>query len=323
MVDDTRIVTIGGGTGSSTILKGLKKYFKDITAIVTVADDGGSSGMLRDDLGVIPPGDIRACLISLANTEKSMERLMKYRFKEGNLKGQSFGNLFLVAMADIYKDFILGIQETSNILAITGKVLPVTLDNIKLFAELENGEIIEGESNITALNLEDENSSRINRVFISPKYAKPLNEVVHEIYNSDVILIGPGSLYTSVIPNLLISEISEALTNTKAKICFILNVVNQSTETFDYKVTDHLNAIYKHCEGIKIDTIVVNNEIIPEDVDLKYKRKSASQLLLSDEDRECLKRLKIRVLEDNLISKSSGYSRHNEDKLARLILENF
>ena len=156
MVDDTRIVTIGGGTGSSTILKGLKKYFKDITAIVTVADDGGSSGMLRDDLGIIPPGDIRACLISLANTEKSMERLMKYRFKEGNLKGQSFGNLFLVAMADIYKDFMLGIQETSNILAITGKVLPVTLDNIKLFAELENGEIIEGESNITALDLEDE-----------------------------------------------------------------------------------------------------------------------------------------------------------------------
>ena len=202
MVDDTRIVTIGGGTGSSTILKGLKKYFKDITAIVTVADDGGSSGMLRDDLGIIPPGDIRACLISLANTEKSMERLMKYRFKEGNLKGQSFGNLFLVAMADIYKDFMLGIQETSNILAITGKVLPVTLDNIKLFAELENGEIIEGESNITALDLEDEKSSRINRVVISPKYAKPLNEVVHEIYNSDVILIGPGSLYTSVIPNI-------------------------------------------------------------------------------------------------------------------------
>ena len=314
MVDDTRIVTIGGGTGSSTILKGLKKYFKDITAIVTVADDGGSSGMLRDDLGIIPPGDIRACLISLANTEKSMERLMKYRFKEGNLKGQSFGNLFLVAMADIYKDFMLGIQETSNILAITGKVLPVTLDN---------GEIIEGESNITALNLEDENSSRINRVFISPKYAKPLNEVVHEIYNSDVILIGPGSLYTSVIPNLLISEISEALTNTKAKICFILNVVNQSTETFDYKVTDHLNAIYKHCEGIKIDTVIVNNEIIPEEVDLKYKRKSASQLLLSDEEREYLKKLKIRVLEDNLVSKSSGYSRHNEDKLAKLILENF
>jgi len=317
MVDDTKIVTIGGGTGSSTILKGLKKYFKDITAIVTVADDGGSSGMLRDDLGIIPPGDIRACLISLANTEKSMERLMKYRFKEGNLKGQSFGNLFLVAMADIYKDFMLGIQETSNILAITGKVLPVTLDNIKLFAELENGEIIEGESNITALNLEDENSSRINRVFSSP------NEVVHEIYNSDVILIGPGSLYTSVIPNLLISEISEALTNTRAKICFVLNVVNQSSETFDYKVMDHLNAIYKHCEGIKIDTVIVNNEIISEEVDLKYKRKSASQLLLSDEEREYLKKLKIRVLEENLVNKSSGYSRHNEDKLAKLILENF
>ena len=147
MVEDIKITTIGGGTGSSTILKGLKKYFKDITAIVTVADDGGSSGMLREDLGVIPPGDIRACLISLANTEKSMERLMNYRFKEGNLKGQNFGNLFLVAMADIYKDFVLGIEETSNILAITGKVLPVTLDNIKLFAELENGEIIEGESN--------------------------------------------------------------------------------------------------------------------------------------------------------------------------------
>ncbi|BFT65990.1 YvcK family protein [uncultured Parvimonas sp.] len=323
MVEDIKITTIGGGTGSSTILKGLKKYFKDITAIVTVADDGGSSGMLREDLGVIPPGDIRACLISLANTEKSMERLMNYRFKEGNLKGQNFGNLFLVAMADIYKDFVLGIEETSNILAITGKVLPVTLDNIKLFAELENGEIIEGESNITALNLEDKNSSRIDRVFISPKFAKPLNEVVYEIYNSDVILIGPGSLYTSVIPNLLISEIGDALVNTKAKICFVLNVVNQSTETFNYKVIDHLNAIYKHCEGIKIDTIIVNNEKISDEINIKYKRKSASQLLLTDEEREYLKKLKIRVLEEKLVSKTSGYSRHNEDKLARLILENF
>ena len=323
MVEDIKITTIGGGTGSSTILKGLKKYFKDITAIVTVADDGGSSGMLTEDLGVIPPGDIRACLISLANTEKSMERLMNYRFKEGNLKGQNFGNLFLVAMADIYKDFVLGIEETSNILAITGKVLPVTLDNIKLFAELENGEIIEGESNITALNLEDENSSRIDRVFISPKFAKPLNEVVYEIYNSDVILIGPGSLYTSVIPNLLISEIGDALVNTKAKICFVLNVVNQSTETFNYKVVDHLNAIYKHCEGIKIDTIIVNNEKISDEINIKYKRKSVSQLLLTDEEREYLKKLKIRVLEEKLVSKTSGYSRHNEDKLARLILENF
>lgn len=323
MVEDIKITTIGGGTGSSTILKGLKKYFKDITAIVTVADDGGSSGMLREDLGVIPPGDIRACLISLANTEKSMERLMNYRFKEGNLKGQNFGNLFLVAMADIYKDFVLGIEETSNILAITGKVLPVTLDNIKLFAELENGEIIEGESNITALNLEDKNSSRIDRVFISPKFAKPLNEVVYEIYNSDVILIGPGSLYTSVIPNLLISEIGDALVNTKAKICFVLNVVNQSTETFNYKVIDHLNAIYKHCEGIKIDTIIVNNEKISDEINIKYKRKSVSQLLLTDEEREYLKKLKIRVLEEKLVSKTSGYSRHNEDKLARLILENF
>ncbi|KXB67847.1 hypothetical protein HMPREF3181_00101 [Parvimonas sp. KA00067] len=323
MVEDIKITTIGGGTGSSTILKGLKKYFKDITAIVTVADDGGSSGMLREDLGVIPPGDIRACLISLANTEKSMERLMNYRFKEGNLKGQNFGNLFLVAMADIYKDFVLGIEETSNILAITGKVLPVTLDNIKLFAELENGEIIEGESNITALNLEDKNSSRIDRVFISPKFAKPLNEVVYEIYNSDIILIGPGSLYTSVIPNLLISEIGDALVNTKAKICFVLNVVNQSTETFNYKVIDHLNAIYKHCEGIKIDTIIVNNEKISDEINIKYKRKSASQLLLTDEEREYLKKLKIRVLEEKLVSKTSGYSRHNEDKLARLILENF
>ncbi len=323
MVEDIKITTIGGGTGSSTILKGLKKYFKDITAIVTVADDGGSSGMLREDLGVIPPGDIRACLISLANTEKSMERLMNYRFKEGNLKGQNFGNLFLVAMADIYKDFVLGIEETSNILAITGKVLPVTLDNIKLFAELENGEIIEGESNITALNLEDKNSSRIDRVFISPKFAKPLNEVVYEIYNSDVILIGPGSLYTSVIPNLLISEIGDALVNTKAKICFVLNVVNQSTETFNYKVIDHLNAIYKHCEGIKIDTIIVNNEKISDEINIKYKRKSVSQLLLTDEEREYLKKLGIRVLEEKLVSKTSGYSRHNEDKLARLILENF
>lgn len=322
MVDkkNIKISTIGGGTGSSTILKGLKKYTNDITAIVTVADDGGSSGMLREDLGVIPPGDIRACLISLANTEKSMEKLMKYRFKEGSLKGQSFGNLFLVAMADIYKDFVNGIKETSNILAITGKVLPVTLDNITLFAELEDKTIIEGESNISLLN---KNNRKIKKVFISPKCAKPLDEVVYEILNSDIIILGPGSLYTSIIPNLLISNIAFALKKTNAKIYYVLNAMTEPYETYNYTALEHLKAILNHCKGLKIDTMVVNNEILSDDLKEKYSKSNSNQILVTSKEKQIIKNMGINIIEKNLIRKNSSNIKHNENYLAKAIYDDF
>lgn len=317
---DIKICTIGGGTGNSTILKGLKKYTKNITAIVTVADDGGSSGMLREDLKIIPPGDIRACLISLANTEKSMEKLMKYRFKEGNLKGQSFGNLFLVAMADIYKDFVNGIKETSNILAITGKVLPVSLDNITLFAELEDKTIIEGESNIALLN---KNNKKIKRVFVSPEYVEPLDEVVYEILNSDIIVLGPGSLYTSIIPNLLISNIAFALKKTKAKIYYVLNIMTEPAETYNYSVLEHIQAILNHCNGLKIDTIVVNNEKISSNLEQRYNKFNSRQILLTNYEKNYIKDMKVNIIEENLLKKSSYYVKHNENNLAKVIYDDY
>jgi uncharacterized cofD-like protein len=186
---DLNIVTIGGGTGNSTILKGLKKYSTNITTIVTVADDGGGSGILREDLGILPPGDIRACLIALANTEPAMETLMNYRFREGLLKGQSFGNLFLAAMIDIYGDFDVAVKEAGDVLAITGKVLPMTLEDVVLYAELEGGITLKGESNITEKNKKFK--KRIKRVYIEPESPKPLDETVEDIENADLIIIGP------------------------------------------------------------------------------------------------------------------------------------
>lgn len=319
--ENIKITTIGGGTGSSTILKGLKKYTSDLTAIVTVADDGGSSGMLREDLGVLPPGDIRSCLISLANTEKSLEKLMKYRFKDGNLKGQSFGNLFLVAMSDIYKDFVTGIKETSNILAITGKVLPVTLEDVTLCVELEDNTIIEGESKISLLNTQK--NKKIKRVFIYPECAKPLDEVVYEILDSDIIILGPGSLYTSIIPNLLISNINNALRKTKAKIYYILNIMTEPGETYDYTALEHIEAILNHCEGLKINTIVVNNQKISKNLEEKYIKLNSKQILLTNAEKKKIKNMGIKIIEKNLIRKNSSQPKHNENYLAKTIYDDF
>ena len=200
------IVAIGGGTGLSVLLRGLKKYTSNITAIVTVSDDGGGSGIIRKEMGILPPGDIRNCIAALANTEPIMEQLMQYRFKEGTLKGQSFGNLFIAAMNDICGSFDAAVREVSSVLAVTGKVLPVTLENVVLYAELEDGNVIKGESQIPikqqALN------KRIRKVFLSPGNCMPLPVALKEIKEADAIILGPGSLYTSIIPNILVKDMA-------------------------------------------------------------------------------------------------------------------
>ena len=187
-----KIVVIGGGTGLSVLLRGLKEHTTNITAIVTVADDGGGSGVLREDLGMLPPGDIRSCILALANTEPSMEKILQYRFKEGSLKGQSFGNLFMAAMNEAYGNFERAVKEMSNVLAVTGKVLPMTLENVTLYAKLESGDVITGESNIPEKNAELD--SRIENVFLKPRNPKPLVESIEAIRDADCILLGPGSL---------------------------------------------------------------------------------------------------------------------------------
>ena len=228
LVKGPKIVAIGGGTGLSNMLRGLKYYTSNITAVVTVADDGGGSGELRDDLGILPPGDIRNCIMALADTEPLMENLLQYRFTEGKLKNQSFGNLFLAAMDGISNNFEEAVQKMSSVLAVTGRVMPVTLDNIVLKAKLKNGTIVEGESNIPKRVIEM--NSSIEKVFLEPKNAKALKEAVEAIKEADAIILGPGSLYTSVIPNLLINDITSEIQKSDAIKLYVSNIMTQRGE---------------------------------------------------------------------------------------------
>lgn len=317
-----KIVTIGGGTGNSILLRGVKNFTSNITTIVTVADDGGGSGVLREDLGMLPPGDIRNCLVALANTEPIMEKLINYRFSNGQLKGQSLGNLLIAAMNDICGDFNEAIKEISNVLAITGKVLPMTLDNVKLFAELEDGSTIEGESNITFLNRK--NGGKIKRVFTSPKLLLPLKESIDSIMDADIVLLGPGSLYTSIIPNLLVTDISKALKETKAEVVYILNIMTQPGETNGYNVTDHVVAIIDHVNSNIIDKIVVNSKEVDKYAKYRYKSiENSTPIYITDEDRENMEKLGIEIIEADICDISYDYIVHDSNKLMKTILERY
>ncbi|WP_099202930.1 gluconeogenesis factor YvcK family protein [Miniphocaeibacter massiliensis] len=313
---DLKIVTIGGGTGNSTILRGLKKFTTNITTIVTVADDGGGSGVLREELGILPPGDIRACLIALANTEPAMEKLMQYRFNEGKLKGQSFGNLFLAAMNDIYGDFDKAVKEAGEVLAITGKVLPMTLEDVVLYAELEGGITLKGESNITEKNKDFK--KKINRVYIEPKLSDPLDEAIDDIMDADLIIIGPGSLYTSIIPNLLVKNIAEALNRTNAKIYYVCNIMTQDGETDNMGVKEHVEAINRHLGYDIIDKIVVNNDIIPNEVLQKYE---AKPIYYTKADEEKLDNYEVLLCPCYYLL--DKYIRHDAERISKYIIDDF
>lgn len=314
-----KIVAIGGGTGLSVFLRGLKKFTSNITAIVTVADDGGGSGILREDLGMLPPGDIRSCLLALANTEPAMEKLLQYRFKEGRLKGQSFGNLFIAAMNEIYGNFEKAIKEMSNVLAVTGKVLPMTLEDVKLFAKLENGQIIEGESKIPIKN--GEQGSVIDHVFIKPNKAKPVDETIEAIRNADCIVLGPGSLYTSVIPNLLVEGIVEEINKSNALKIYIVNVMTQPGETDNYSVLDHVKAIHKHTKKEIIDYVVVNTEKVPDNILELYRQDGANIVTITDLEEKILMKNNIITIKHDLIDIKKNYIRHDAVKLSKIIVD--
>lgn len=315
--NEAKVVVIGGGTGLSTMLRGLKKYTSHITAIVTVGDDGGGSGKLREDLGMLPPGDIRNCILALADTEPLMEDLLQYRFTEGSLKGQCFGNLFLAAMAGISENFEDAVQKMSSVLAVKGKVLPVTLDDMKLVAELENGEIIEGESKIPSEVIV--RKTKIKKLAIKPINAKPLEEAIKAINDADVIIMGPGSLYTSIIPNLLVKGISEAICKSPAKKVYISNVMTQPGESDGFKVSNHLKVLMDYGVAGNIDYVIANNGIIPPDIKEKYARENAELVVL---DYENISNLNVKVIEADLIKITKRYVKHNAEKLAELIMKN-
>ncbi|WMJ80519.1 uridine diphosphate-N-acetylglucosamine-binding protein YvcK [Clostridium sp. MB40-C1] len=316
LVKGPKVVAIGGGTGLSTMLRGLKYYTSNITAIVTVGDDGGSSGTLREELGILPPGDIRNCILALADTEPLMEELLQYRFKEGNLKNQSFGNLFLAAMDGVSNNFEEAVQKMSSVLAVTGRVLPVTLDDMILKAELENGDIVEGESNIPKQCIEQK--SKIKRLFIEPEDAKALQEAVDAIKEADAVILGPGSLYTSVIPNLLVKDIGKALKKSKAIKIYISNIMTQEGETDGYGVAEHIQAIYSHCGHGIIDYVATNTEIIDSKLKEKYLEQNAKQVIV-DEDK--INKLNVKVVEGDFITINKGFIRHDPDKLAKLLMK--
>jgi len=316
LINGPKIVAIGGGTGLSTMLRGLKLYSSNITAIVTVADDGGGSGMLRQDLGMLPPGDIRNCILALANTEPIMQQLLQYRFKEGMLKGQNFGNLFLAAMDGISSSFVEAVRKMSDVLAVTGKVLPVTLDDVRLCAELEDGYVVSGESNIGRHNTF--HKGRIKRVFLDAQSARPLQDALDAIMEADVIVLGPGSLYTSVIPNLLIDGVCEHIKKSKAVKVYVCNVMTQPGETEGYSVFDHIEAIEKHsCEGI-IDYCIVNTSDIPEELKKKYADDGAETVKI---DYDLIEKAGIKVISGEFARVRNSYVRHDSKKIAETIID--
>lgn len=306
------VAAIGGGTGISTMLRGIKKYFENLTAIITVADDGGGSGMIREDLNMLPPGDVRNCIMALADTEPIMEKLLNYRFESGRLKGQSFGNLFLAAMCGISDgSFEKAVNKFSDVLAVKGRVLPVSEENINLGARLSDGSVVLGESSIPSTVIHK--GAKIDELFLTPAHAKPLYECIQSIYNADYIILGPGSLYTSVIPNLLVDGIAEAVEKSNAKVVYVCNIMTQPGETDDFSAFDHVDAIYKHTKRKFIDYCIVNDEPLNDFLTAKY-RLTHSFKVASDDYK--FYKNNIKLIKKNLLDVANNVVRHNYSVLA-------
>jgi uncharacterized cofD-like protein len=320
-----KIVSIGGGTGLSTLLRGLKRYVRagegsvELTAVVTVTDDGGSSGRLRRDFDVLPPGDIRNCMVALAEDEALMTRLFQYRFASGRgLKGHSFGNLFLTAMTHLTGDLAHAVKVSAQVLPVLGRIYPATLANVSLEATLANGRTIAGETRISRSTL------RIDHITLKPRSPRPLAETLEAIAHADLITLGPGSLFTSVIPNLLVRGIPQAIAASPALKAYFLNLMSQPGETTNFRASDHVQAILRHCGRAKpvIEVCVVNTAPLRGRVVHRYRAKSARPV---DNDIENLAALGLDVLATDLLSapnaKASEKIRHDPGVTGAVALE--
>lgn len=307
-----RFVVIGGGAGLSTLLLGLKEYTSNITAIVTVADDGGSSGRLRQQFGLLAPGDIRNCLVALADTEPLMRNLFQFRFDgRAELKGHSFGNLFITAMTRITGDFEKAVKASSKVLAIRGQVIPSTLQEVDLVAEYADGTKISGESRISS------EKKSIKRIYLNREDCLATPEATEALKEADVIIIGPGSLYTSIIPNLLIEGITKSILESKAIKIYVCNIMTQSGETDNYKASDHVEALVAHAKCKLINHCILNFAQIPDEFLEKYKEEAAHPVFA---DAEKLKEMGFSVIKENLVS-AKDCVRHDAQKLARIIVD--
>jgi uncharacterized cofD-like protein len=306
-----KIVAIGGGTGLATLLHGLKAYTTNTTAIVTVADDGGSSGRLREEFGMLPPGDIRNCLVALADAEPLMQQLFQYRFgKDTALHGHNFGNLFITAMTQITGDFERAIQASSRVLNIRGRVIPSTCDKVRLVAEHQDGRVTVGESHIS------EAESPIRRVYLEPAQAEATAEALEALREADAIVLGPGSLYTSIIPNLLVSGIAQAVIHSKALKIYVCNVMTQHRETTGFTASDHVRALVAHTNPGILHLAIVNTKPVPEAMLERYREERAVAV---DADVERIRELGYQVVADDVIN-IDNVVRHNPEKLAQSIV---
>jgi uncharacterized cofD-like protein len=309
-----KIVVLGGGTGLSTLLRGLKRYSANITAIVTVADDGGSSGRLRREIGVLPPGDVRNCLAALADEEKLLTELFQYRFQAGDgLTGHSFGNLFLTVMSEITGDLEQAIAASSKVLAIRGEVLPATLSDMRLWADLADGRRIEGESNIT------DAKGKIVKLGCTPANPIALPRALDAIAEADFVIIGPGSLYTSVIPNLLVPDIAKAIARSKVPRLYICNIMTQPGETNGYTVSDHIRSI-DAVSPYKLFDVVLVQKNYPSPLSLSHYAQEGSHPVYFD--RETVLHMGRRALVANVMDEDEARHlvRHDSDRLARILL---
>ncbi len=311
-----KITAIGGGTGLSTMLRGLKKYTKNLTAVVTVADDGGGSGVLRRDIGMPPPGDIRHCMESLANVEPIMERLLTYRFQEGSLAGQSFGNLILAALNGVTGSFEEAVRQMSQGLAITGQVIPVTSADVQLEAVFENGARVVGESKISSFKKEQD--CRIAHVALLPERPAALPAALQAIREADLILMGPGSLYTSVIPNLLVEGVVEAICRSEALKIYVCNIMTQEGETEGYTAADHVDALLSHGAPGLVDLCLANSAPVRPGLVEKYREEDAAPILV---DRERIRAMGLELEEYPVASEGGDYARHDPDRLAAAVLD--
>ena len=304
-----RIVAIGGGTGLSNLLRGLRGHTSNLTAIVTVADDGGSTGRLRQEFGVIAPGDLRQCISALAEAEPLMSKLFQYRFKEGTgLDGHSFGNLFLVAMSDVAGNFEQAIHETSQILNVRGTILPSTLEDVNISARTHEDEMVHGEHNIT------EHGAAIKDLFLNPPWVQAHPDAVRAILDADLIVIGPGSLYTSVLPNLLVEGIRKALFATTATKVFVCNVATQHGETDGFSAQDHLEALERHTGRGIVHALVANNNIGPELPEAWH-----SHPVSITRNGHAKASESVRIIEADVVAEENRY-RHDPEKLAATVL---
>jgi uncharacterized cofD-like protein len=324
-----KIVTISGGTGSFTLLSGLKKYPIDISAIVSMADDGGSTGVLRDELGVLPPGDARQCLVALSDSTDELRALMNYRFDQGGLAGHNFGNLFLSALEKINNSFSKGVAEAAKILDVQGEVIPVSEKNMRLHIKLKNGEVLLGESQL-------DHNDKIRKIGLDEIFLKPKiganKKALEKIMTADAIFIGPGDLYGSILPNILVGGIAEAIKKTKAKIFLNCNLTNKKGQTDDYKISDYVRVIESLIGKNKINFVIFNSEKIPKKLIEKYeKREGVGSVIVfdivSNEKRnykiilaDILRKEEIKFLKEDIIASSRSFIRHDSDKLAKVLM---